>query len=215
MSPQIGIMLNKKRRYLYLGVILIGSLLTGSGSHSTDSDWLLKPPGVRPLEAPATVIPATHQYLNQRLELPPYQSAAGTPLKGWSRTFIKTRRFASDQSAWIFYRQSDLVQTTVVKNFGMPASLRMWPVGATLILEAYKGNALHPGDAKLVEIVLMTKRAPASASASNPFFANDWNYARFTPDGAWSLSPQKLIECHQCHSIAFQLTGDLVFSQLR
>ena len=97
----------------------------------------------------------------------------------------------------------------------MPASLRMWPVGATLILEGYKGNALRPDDAKLVEIELMTKRAPASGSASNLFFAIDWEYALFTPDGAWSLSAQRLIECHQCHSIAFQLTGDLVFTQFR
>ena len=208
-------MFNKKRHYFHLGLILIGILLAGVGSHSTDSDWLLKPPGLRPLKAPATVIPATHQYVNRKLELPAYRSAAGTPLKGWSRKFIKTRRFSSDQSAWIFYRQSDLRQTKVVENTGMPASLRIWPVGATLILEGYKGDALRSGNAKLVEIELMTKRAPASGSVSDPFFAVDWNYARFTPDGAWSLSPQKLIECHQCHSIAFQLTGDLVFTQFR
>ncbi|MGD9057961.1 MAG: hypothetical protein PVJ41_14000 [Desulfobacterales bacterium] len=176
---------------------------------------MLKPPGLRPLKAPTTVIPATHQYVNRKLELPAYRSAAGTPLKGWSRKFIKTRRFSSDQSAWIFYRQSDLRQTKVVENTGMPASLRIWPVGATLILEGYKGDALRSGNAKLVEIELMTKRAPASGSVSDPFFAVDWNYARFTPDGAWSLSPQKLIECHQCHSIAFELTGDLVFTQFR
>ncbi len=208
-------MFNKKRHYFHLGLILIGILLAGVGSHSTDSDWLLKPPGLRPLKAPTLVIPATHQYINRKLELPPYRSAAGTPLKGWSRKFIKTRRFSSDQSAWIFYRQSDLRQTKVVENTGVPASLRIWPVGATLILEGYKGDALRSGNAKLVEIELMTKRAPASGSVSDPFFAVDWNYARFTPDGAWSLSPQKLIECHQCHSIAFQLTGDLVFTQFR
>ncbi|MGD8494047.1 MAG: cytochrome P460 family protein [Desulfobacterales bacterium] len=206
-------MFNKKRHYFQVGLILIGILLAGGGSYSKDSDWLLKPPGLRPLKAPATVIPATHRYVNRKLELPPYRSASGTPLKGWSRKFIKTRRFSSDQSAWIFYRQSDLKQTKVIKNAGMPASLRMWPVGATLILEGYKGDAVRPGDAELVEIELMTKRAPASASASDPFFAVDWNYARFTPDGTWSLSPQKVIECHQCHSIAFQLTGDLVFTQ--
>lgn len=206
-------MFNKKRHYFQVGLILIGILLAGVGSYSKDSDWLLKPPGLRPLKAPATVIPATHRYVNRKLELPPYRSASGTPLKGWSRKFIKTRRFSSDQSAWIFYRQSDLKQTKVIKNAGMPASLRMWPVGATLILEGYKGDAVRPGDAELVEIELMTKRAPASASASDPFFAVDWNYARFTPDGTWSLSPQKVIECHQCHSIAFQLTGDLVFTQ--
>lgn len=211
----MGIMLHKKRQYLYLGLVLVGILLAAAGSYSNDADWLLKPPGLRPLESPATIIPASHQYLNHKLELPPYRSATGTPLKGWARTFIKTRRFSSDQSAWIFYRPSDLRHTKVIKNSGEPASLRIWPVGATLILEGYKGDAFHPGDAKLVEIELMTKRAPASASASDPFFAVDWNYARFTPEGAWSLSPPKLIECHQCHSIAFQLTGDLVFTSFR
>jgi hypothetical protein len=204
--------LKKAIRHLYMGLIPIGILLAGVGSYSNDSDWLLKPPGLRPLEAPATVIPATHQYVNQKLELPPYRSANGAPLKGWSRKFIKTRRFSSDQSAWIFYRQSDIRQTKVIKNTGMPALLQIWPVGATLILEGHKGDALHAGNAKLVEIELMTKRAPPSGSASGPFFAVDWHYARFTPDGSWSLSPQKLIECHQCHSIAFQLTGDLIFT---
>ena len=206
-------MINFLKSGIYLGLILIGLLLAAVGSYSNDTDWLLKPPGLRPRKAPATVVPATHQYLNRKLELPPYRSATGTPLKGWSRKFVKTRRFSSDHSAWIFYRQSDLAQTKVVKNTGMPASLRMWPVGATLILEGYKGDAPRPGDAKLVEIELMTKRAPAVGSASDPFFTVDWNYARFTADGAWSLSPRKLIECHQCHSIAFQLTGDLVFTQ--
>ena len=188
-------------------------LLSGSGLYSTDSDWLLRPPGLRPLKAPATVIPATHRYVNRKLELPPYRSSAGTPLKGWSRKFIETRRFSSDQSAWVFYRQSDVAQTEMVKDTGRTASLRIWPVGATLILEGYKGDALRPGGGKLLEIELMVKRAPASGSAADPFFAIDWNYARFTPEGAWSLSPQKLIECHQCHSIAFRLTGDLVFTQ--
>lgn len=206
---------NKTNYHFYLGLTVIGVLLGAIVGNTADSEWLLKPPGLRPLESPTTTIPATHQYLNRKLELPPYRSATGTPLKGWARTFIKTRRFSSDQSAWIFYRQSDLKQTKVIKNSGMPASLRIWPVGATLILEGYKGDALRPGDAQLVEIELMTKRTPASGSATDPFFAVDWNYARFTPEGAWSLSAQKLIECHQCHSIAFRLTGDLVFTPFR
>jgi hypothetical protein len=181
--------------------------------NTSDSDWLLKPPGLRPVGDPTIVVPATHHYLNRKLELTQYRNASGTPLQGWSRAFIKTRRFSSNQSAWVFYRQSDLIRTKVVKNTGMPASLRIWPVGATLILEGYKGDASRPGDAKLMEIEVMTKRAPASKSASETFFPVDWNYARYTPDGTWSLSRQKLIECHQCHGIAFRLTGDLVFTQ--
>jgi hypothetical protein len=205
--------LKKAIRLFHMGLILIGILLTGVGSHSTDSDWLLKPPGLRPLKAPATVIPATHQYVNRKLELPPYRSAAGTPLAGWSRTYIKTRRFSSDQSAWVYYRQSDLKQTKVINNDGLPALLRIWPVGSTLILEGYKGNALHRIDAELIEIEVMTKMDSAPISATEAFFPMDWSYARYTPEGNWSLSRQKLIECHQCHSIAFRLTGDLVFTQ--
>ena len=210
-----GIQLKKTLHHFYLGLILVGILLAAAGSHSTDSAWLLRPPGLRPVEAPETIIPATHPYLNRKLALPLYRSAAGTPLKGWSRRFIKTRRFSSDQSAWIFYRQSDLKQTKVVQHTGRYAPLRIWPPGAILVLEGYKGDAFGPGDAKLVEIELMTKGAAASSTASNPFYAVDWHYARFTPDGTWSLSPQKLKECHQCHSIAFQLTGDLVFTPFR
>ena len=208
-------MLIKKRQYYHLILILIGTLLMGIGSHSTDSDWLLKPPGHRPFDDPATIIPATYHYTNQKLKLPRYRSSAGAPLVGWKKEFVKTRRFASDQSAWIYYRPSDLKRTQLIMNTGIPDSLRIWPVGTTLILEGYKGDALHSGDAKLVEIELMTKQVPASGSASDSFFAVDWNYARFTPEGDWSLSSQKLNECHQCHSIAFWLTGDLVFTPFR
>ena len=197
---------------LYMGLILICFLLGAMVGNTADSDWWLKPPGLRPLSEPATVIPATHQYINQKLKLPQYRSASGTPWEGWSRKFIKTRRFASDQSAWIFYRQSDLKRIKVIRNAGRPDSLRIWPVGSTLILESYKGDASHGIDAKLIEIEVMTKTAPAPISATEAFFAVDSNYALYAPDGTWSLSRQKLIDCHQCHSIAFQLTGDLVFT---
>lgn len=207
--------LKKKINYFYLGLILICFLLGAMVGNTADSDWLLKPPGLRPLSEPATVIPATRHYLNQKLDLPQYRSVSGTPRAGWSREFIKTRRFSSDQSAWIFYRQSDLKRTKVIKNAGMPDSLRIWPVGATLILEGYKGDASRAVDARLIEIEVMTKLAPVPIFATETFFPVDWNYARYTPNGTWSLSREKLIECHQCHSIAFRLTGDLVFTQFR
>ena len=200
---------------LYMGLILICFLLAAMAGNTADSDWLLKPPGLRPLSEPATVIPATRHYLNQKLELPQYRSAFGIPREGWSREFIKTRRFSSDQSAWIFYRQSDLKRTKVIKNAGMPDSLRIWPVGAILILEGYKGDASRVVDAELIEIEVMTKLAPAPLSTTEAFFPVDWSYARFRPDGTWSLSRQQLKDCHQCHSIAFQLTGDLVFTPFR
>jgi hypothetical protein len=178
----------------------------------TDSDTHLKPPGLRLIREPATVIPATYHYLNQKRELPQYRSASGNLQKGWSRQFIKTRRFSSDQSAWIYYRQSDLKRTKVIKTSELPDAMRIWPVGTILILEGYKGDASHPADTDLLEIEVMTKLDPRDPADAKKFFPVDWRYARFTPDGAWSLSKEKLDECHQCHSIAFRLTGDLVFT---
>lgn len=188
---------------------------TAMVGHSAGSGTLLKPPGLRPISDPATVLPATDQYLNRKLELPKYRSASGAPLAGWSRKFIKTRRFSSNQSAWIYYRQSDLQRTQVIKNTGPPNDLRIWPLGATLVLEGYRGDALLPDDADLLEIEVMTKLDSTSVPAAEQFFPVEWNYARYTPDGSWSLSAEKLIECHQCHSIAFRLTGDLIFTRFR
>ena len=193
----------------------MGIVLVAMGSHSADSGALLQPPGQRLVSDPATVIPATHHYLNQKRELPRYRGLSGNLLKGWSREFIKTRRFSSDQSAWVYYRQSDLIRTKVIKTSGLPDVMRMWPVGTTLILEGYKGDASHPADADLLEIEAMTKLDTPGSAAAKIFFPVDWSYARYTPDGSWSLSGEKLNECHQCHSIAFRLTGDLVFTPFR
>ncbi len=198
-----------------MGLILIGIFVAAMGGHSADSDTLLQPPGLRPISDPATVIPATHHYLNQKRALPRYRNASGTPLKGWSREFIKTRRFSSDQSAWIYYRQSDFKRTKVIKISGLPDGMRIWPVGTTLILEGYKGDASHFADSDLQEIEAMVKLDSPGLAAAEKFFPVDWSYARYTPDGTWSLSREKLIECHQCHSIAFRLTGDLVFTLFR
>jgi len=198
-----------------MGLTLMAIFLAALGSHSADSDTLLQPPGLRPISDPATVIPATHHYLNRKQALPRYRGASGTPLKGWSREFIKTRRFSSDQSAWIYYRQSDLKRTKVIKISGLPEVGRIWPVGATLILEGYKGDASHPADVDLLEIEVMNKLDSPGLAAAEKFFPVDWNYARYTPDRTWSLSGEKLNECHQCHSIAFRLTGDLVFTLFR
>jgi len=103
----------------------------------------------------------------------------------------------------------------VIKTSGLPDVMRMWPVGTTLILEGYKGDASHPADADLLEIEAMTKLDTPGSAAAKIFFPVDWSYARYTPDGSWSLSGEKLNECHQCHSIAFRLTGDLVFTPFR
>lgn len=204
--------MKKTINHLYTGLILIGSFLAAMGSYCADSDMLLQPPGLRLVGDPATVIPATHQYLNLKQELPRYRSTSGTPLQGWSRAFIKTRRFSSDQSAWLYYRQSDLRRAEVIKTSGLPEAIRIWPVGTTLILEGYKGDASHPTDSDLLEIEVMTKLDSAGLAGAEKFFPVDWRYARYSPDGNWSLSGEKLNECHQCHSIAFRLTGDLIFT---
>jgi len=45
------------------------------------------------------------------------------------------------------------------------------------------------------------------------FYPVNWTYARFKRDGNSSITSAKVLECHQCHSIAFHLTGDLIFTQ--
>jgi hypothetical protein len=205
--------LKKAVNYFWIVSTLVGILLVSIGSHSDDSDRLLQPPGLRLISDPSTVIPASYHYLNRKLQLPEYRSASGTALKGWSREFIKTRRFSSDQSAWVYYRKSDLKHTKVIKTSKLPDAMRIWPVGTILILEGYKGDASHPADQNLLEIEVMTKLDSTGLSAAEGFFAVNWSYARFTPEGNRSLSRKKLNECHQCHSIAFRLTGDLIFTQ--
>ena len=103
----------------------------------------------------------------------------------------------------------------MIKTSGPPDAMRIWPVGATLILEGYKGDSSPPAGADLLEIEVMTKLDSPDSAAAELFFPIDWSYARYTPDGTWSLSGEQLNECHQCHSIAFQLTGDLIFTPFR
>ena len=204
--------MEKAIHHFWTLLTLVGILLVAVGVNPTDSDTHLEPPGLRLISEPATVIPATYHYLNLKRELPRYRSATGNPLKGWSRQFIKTRRFASDQSAWIYYRQSDFKRTKVIKTAELPDAMRIWPVGTILVLEVYKGDATQPQDSDLLEIEVMSKSDFTGLADAKKYFPVDWRYARFTPDGTWSLSTERLGECHQCHSIAFRLTGDLVFT---
>ncbi|MGD2185495.1 MAG: cytochrome P460 family protein [Desulfobacterales bacterium] len=203
----------RKDVYKLASVLILFSIGVVIGALSADSDVFLKPPGLRLISDPETVIPASHHYLNQELHLPQYRNSTGLPLEGWSREFVKTRRFSSDQSAWVYFRMSDLRRTKVIQASGMTRTLRIWPTGATLILEAYKGDAVRIDNQSLLEIEVMAKIAKPEFSAQPFFYPVNWSYARFTPDGKSSLSTEKLNECHQCHSIAFRLTGDLVFSR--
>jgi hypothetical protein len=67
---------------------------------------------------------------------------------------------------------------------------------------------------KLIEIAAMVKVEAHWESFSKAFYPVSWTYARFNPDGNPSITSAKVRECHQCHSIAFHLTGDLIFTQL-
>jgi hypothetical protein len=196
-----------------LVLTLVGLLLGAIVGDTANSGTFLKPPGLRLINDPSTVIPATYYYLNQKLHLPRYRDAAGIPIDGWSRELVKTRRFSSDQSAWVYYRISDLERTKVIKTSGILRTIRIWPVGTTIVLEGYKGDASRNHIHNLLEIEVMTKMSIPDVSAGKSFYAVNWSYARFTPDGISSLSAKKLSECHQCHSIAFHLTGDLLFTQ--
>lgn len=81
-----------------------------------------------------------------------------------------------------------------------------------MILEAYEGNGSMMGSTKPVEITVMAKKESHGSHSSPFFYLMDWSYARFTPEGDPSLQPDKVQECHSCHSIAFHLTGDLIFT---
>ena len=196
----------------FIGFILTGILSAAAVSQAADSGSLLKPPGLRPVKDPSAVIPADHSYSNRQLPLPLYRTASGAPLEGWSRESIKTRRFSSDQSAWLYYRQSDLKQTLVIKTSGLPGSMRIWPSGATLVLEGCKGDVERSDDHRLLEIEVMAKMDFEDPAAGDTYFPVNWSYARFNPLGARALSAEKLGQCHHCHCIAFRLTGDLIFT---
>ncbi len=184
--------------------------LPGEGGESA---VFLRPPGFRLVEDPSIVIPTVHQYLNQNLELPNYRDSAGKPEKGWTVEVIGTRRFSSSQSARLYFRMADLVRSTVFEKRDVPWDMRIWPSGTILILEAYDGDGSVVPTAKPVEIVAMSKMGTTEAGSSSVFYPVDWSYARFTPQGEPSLLPDDVQECHRCHSIAFHLTGDLIFTQ--
>jgi len=181
--------------------------------HSMAAEILLAPPGLRPVRDPSLVIPADYNYSNRSIKLPAYRNASGNPANGWSVKFVATRRFASNQSAWIYFRNSDLQQSVSKGKAGHQGNFRFWPVGTRIVIEIYKGNAFQKENEKLIEIAAMSKLKADRNSFLKAFYPIDWTYARFKPDGNPSITPDKVRECHQCHGIAFHLTGDLIFSQ--
>ena len=205
---------NRILKILILGALFFLAAITVS-IHSMVSEILLSPPGLRLIKDPSLVIPTDFHYANRLIELPAYRDISGNPGKGWSDKFVDTRRFASNQSAWIFFRDSDLQRSVSLPKEGGQGAFRFWPVGAILIIEIYKGNAFNKDKDKLIEIAAMSKIKANKNSLFQAFYPASWAYTRFNPDRNPSITSTKVRECHQCHSIAFSLTGDLIFTQFQ
>jgi len=208
----IRISRNCTRIIIFAGAFLLFALLASS-LRSTEAEVRLSPPGLRPIKKPSLVIPADFSYSNQPISFPNYLDASGKPAAGWSGKYVATRRFASDRSAWIYFRNSDLQHSVLREAVGSGPALRIWPVGTVMVIEIFKGNAELSKNERLVEIAVMSKTETQNNSFNKNFYAANWNYASFQPTRTPSITPAKVRECHQCHSIAFHLTGDLVFTK--
>ena len=193
--------------------VFFALLLYPVSGNLQDSPVYLTPPGLRFVKDPSIVVPASHSYPNQPPEKPAYRNATGNPAKGWAVKYVDTRRFSSDQSAWVYYRVSDMADSETLKSSQGLLSLRIWPVGTTIVLESYQGGAVRRNRTRLIEILAMHKISDMQSDSAEAFYSANWCYARFTQQGDLSINAQKVIECHQCHSIAFHLTGDLTFTQ--
>jgi Cytochrome P460 len=191
------------------GALLLAAMLLGAH----DSPIYLKAPGLRLKKDPSIVLPATYAYVNHSLTLPHYRNAAGDPAEGWSRKYIATRRFKSDQSAWIYYRRRDL-HNCVNLNLDRPGGgACIWPGGALIVIESYRADVPDRPTQPPVEIDVMSKAVQNTPPYDRAFFAAQWSYARFTSRGDRSITGDKVRQCHQCHAIAFQLTGDAIFTR--
>jgi hypothetical protein len=201
------------RILFFAGAFLFFVLLVAS-LHSTETEVRLSPPGLRPISRPTLVIPAGYSYPNRAISLPDYCDESGNPAAGWSAKYIDTRRFASDQSGWVYFRNSDLKHLVMRETAGFGSALRIWPIGSTLIIEIFKGHASLRKNAHPIEIAVMSKLEADPKAVGQGFYTANWSYARFKPAGSPFITPSKVHECHQCHSIAFHLTGDLIFTKL-
>lgn len=201
-------------RTLFFAGAFLFFALSAVSLQSTEAEVRLSPPGLRPISRPNLVIPANFSYPNRPASLPDYCDRSGSPAAGWSSKYIDTRRFASDQSAWIYWRNFDLKRLVVRETADFGSALRIWPIGATLVIEIFKGHASSRKNANPIEIAVMSKIETGRKSTGESFYPANWSYARFKPAGTPFITPAKVRECHQCHSIAFYLTGDLVFTEL-
>jgi len=204
---------NGTRRLIFPGLSVFCALLA-IVPHAAETEVRLSPPGLRPIAKPDLVIPADFSYPNRSVPLPGYRNESGMLMAGWSGIYVDTRRFASDESAWIYFRDSDLKRQAVYKTAGVESALRIWPAGSLLVIEIFKGHASSRKDANPIEIAVMSKSDAGREPVGNSFYSASWSYARFKPEGTPFITPAKVRECHQCHSIAFHLTGDLIFTPL-
>ena len=178
-------------------------------------DEVLLAPGFRLVDSPQEIVPWRYYYLNRVFSAPSYRTPQGTPLPGWRFRVIATRRFFTDQSARIYYRIEDVRQSHLFPstNQGGTAMMRIWPVGATLVLETFSGKGAFMSDATPVFVDCVRKFKPdASHFPLDTLFAGDWCYQRFSGEGKARLMPAGASACHQCHGTALRLTGDLVFT---
>jgi hypothetical protein len=91
--------------------------------------------------------------------------------------------------------------------------MRIWPVGATLVLETFSGSGAFIPDATPLFVDCIRKFQPdASHFPVDTLFAGDWCYQRFSAEGKTRPMPAGGSACHQCHGTALRLTGDLVFT---
>ncbi|MGD8212366.1 MAG: cytochrome P460 family protein [Desulfobacterales bacterium] len=181
--------------------------------HSIAAEIFLSPPGLRLIKDPSIVISADFKYANRLILLPAYRNPSGMPAAGWSAKFVETRRFASDRSAWIFFRDSDLLKSVFRRIEGKRDAFRFWPDGTIMIIEIYKGTALQKENEKLIDIAAMSKLEAERTSYLNAFYPVSWTYAKFNSDGINTTTAATVRDCHQCHRIAFHLTGDLIFTR--
>lgn len=196
-----------------LGLLAGGWLVVSTLLGAQEGTIRLNAPGLRLKKDPLQVIPGTSSYANRPFSLPHYRDAAGNPAMGWSRKYIATRRFKSDQSAWIYYRRQDLDHCIILENSRYNGVICIWPGGSLIVIESYQADLPSgPGQAP-VEIAAIAKDEQNTPPYGNAFFPAQWSYALFTSQVGRSISEAKVRECHQCHSIAFQLTGDLVFTR--
>ena len=179
------------------------------------ADELLPTVGFRLVDSPQEIVPWRYSYVNRSFFAPSYRTPLGTPLPGWRFRVIATRRFFTNQSARIYYRREDVRQSHLfpATNQGGPAIMRIWPVGATLVLETFSGRGAFISDATPVFVDCIRKFQPdASHFPADTLFAGDWCYQRFSGEGKPRPMPDGASACHQCHGTALRLTGDLVFT---